>query len=301
MIINYYITILLLLLGLAFLFLPKRQRIGKVILGIGILFLISFETQKSFENYIVAYNAYLYYLPDPHAYHWLKKFLQLFFEPVPIVIYAIGISYIFVLLKKKSIVGRIALACGTILFILFGYSWFGCFIAYPLNNVYPQYKKDKNPVEYVAVLNGPSHKYCFPEGIRLCKNNEHSKLIVSAYNENGKIKSILGEQAKTAGIIREDIIYNVGPTDTYMEIVGISHIVKETPFVLVTDALQMRRAMILSKRLGAKPIPAPIRSADPDNGKIESLKWLPTIDNFNVIRATFHEYLSILWIYFDFF
>ncbi|MCD4667238.1 MAG: YdcF family protein, partial [Sulfurimonas sp.] len=98
--------------------------------------------------------------------------------------------------------------------------------------------------------------------------------------------------AMALGVDKKNIIVNPNPKDTKEEALFTKTIVGDEPFILVTSATHMPRAMMLFKSLGLNPIPAPT------NFYKEEFKGyfkLPDINNFNKSQVAMHEYIGILW------
>ena len=132
------------------------------------------------------------------------------------------------------------------------------------------------------------------EGIKIYKENPGSVLILSGFGWESKKSNAEGmaEVAMSLGVPTNDIIMKKQPRDTREETLFISKIVKDTPFVLVTSAAHMKRAMMLFEKQKTNPIPAPTDYLINSNAK-EILK-LPSAGGFYRADSLIHEYLGIL-------
>ncbi len=63
--------------------------------------------------------------------------------------------------------------------------------------------------------------------------------------------------ARSLGIPADKLLAETRSLDTYGNARGVKPIVKDAPFVLVTSASHLPRAMIIFQTLGMRPIPAP--------------------------------------------
>ena len=103
--------------------------------------------------------------------------------------------------------------------------------------------------------------------------------------------------AKELGVKEENLIVNGLPKDTKEEAVFTKSIVGDEPFILVTSATHMPRAMLLFESLGLNPIPAPtdFYKTDFDTAALKSYFMAPSVDSFYLSTIAMHEYIGILW------
>ncbi len=94
------------------------------------------------------------------------------------------------------------------------------------------------------------------EGVRLAKRLDAARLVVSG---GGRTGSAIGyaELAHDLGVSSDAIVVNDTPLDTGEEAKQSAQLVGAEPFLLVTSANHMPRAVRLLERAGAHPIPAP--------------------------------------------
>ena len=82
--------------------------------------------------------------------------------------------------------------------------------------------------------------------------------------------------------------------DTYGNARGVKPIVKDAPFVLVTSASHLPRAMIIFQTLGMRPVPAPadinIYSRNTWN------RFLPAGEFLEEMQEGVHEYLGLAYL-----
>jgi uncharacterized SAM-binding protein YcdF (DUF218 family) len=69
-------------------------------------------------------------------------------------------------------------------------------------------------------------------------------------------------------------------------------LIGDEPFILVTSATHMPRAMMLFESLGLNPIPAPTNFYKTESN---SFFIAPEVESFNISRIAIHEYIGILW------
>jgi uncharacterized SAM-binding protein YcdF (DUF218 family) len=100
--------------------------------------------------------------------------------------------------------------------------------------------------------------------------------------------------ARTLGVPPEKLVAESQSRDTYGNARGVQAFVKEVPFLLVTSASHMPRAMDIFQKLGMKPIAAP---ADFHFSKHhEYSDFLPSGENLATMEALVHEYLGLAYL-----
>ena len=101
--------------------------------------------------------------------------------------------------------------------------------------------------------------------------------------------------AQSLGVPEEDIITLDKPKDTEEEAAAVKQAIGDTPFLLVTSASHLPRAMIFFQQAGLNPLPAPANQLaidsplNPWERAIPSPAWLMHSD-----RASY-ETLGRVW------
>ena len=134
------------------------------------------------------------------------------------------------------------------------------------------------------------------EGVQLARSLGAGRLIVSGGAPPGRVPVALGYArfAKSAGVPAESIVTLTGSLDTRDEARAVAGLLGATPFILVTSAFHMPRALWLMERAGVHPIPAPVgqRAWGMDRLVIGAL--IPTSYGLNESERALHEYLGLL-------
>ena len=238
---------------------------------------------------------------------FLKKSISYFIEPFGMVLalFVIGLYFLFTKSEGKA---KVFLSFGFIIMFLYSYQPFSNFLVTKLENQYPKFDY-KSDAKYIHVLgNGHSNDLSQPlssrmgrtslmrdiEGIIIHLNTEDSKLIFTGYSGDSDISTaqMNADLAMALNVKRKDIIINDRPKDTQEEAMFMKTILANEPFILVTSATHMPRAMMLFKSLGLHPIPAPTNFY---KGKFEGYFRLPSIEFFHTSQIAMHEYIGILW------
>ena len=178
----------------------------------------------------------------------------------------------------------------------------------PLEMQYSAYKGIPT-AKYVLVLgNGHSSNDNIPipaqtskislmrlsEALRLKVLNPKMKIITSGYGGGDRRSQaqMQKEVAMVLGVKEEDIILCGTSKDTQEEAINVKKMIGEEPFILVTSAAHMPRAMALFKKQGLAPIPAPTDFLA--SGEKNPLHYF-SADALSMSTSAFHEYIGILY------
>jgi uncharacterized SAM-binding protein YcdF (DUF218 family) len=123
-----------------------------------------------------------------------------------------------------------------------------------------------------------------------------SRLVVSGGAPRDGAPSAQGYAALATdlGIPPERIVMLDEPLDTGDEALAVAALLESRPFVLVTSAYHMPRAVELMERAGARPIPAP---TDQQVAVDQSLQWsyfVPQASALQNSEEALHEYVGLL-------
>ncbi|MDQ7047433.1 MAG: ElyC/SanA/YdcF family protein [Sulfurovum sp.] len=135
------------------------------------------------------------------------------------------------------------------------------------------------------------------EGIRLyLQLDRKAKIIVSGYHglhdptEHAVMQKRL---AISLGVHAKDIILHLGTRDTQEEAKAGKKLLGDKPFILVTSASHMTRALKFFTHEGLHPIPAPTNHL----GSIHNLSYTNFFSSSSLrkSRIAFHELIGLVW------
>ncbi len=128
------------------------------------------------------------------------------------------------------------------------------------------------------------------EGLRLLHAIAGSRLLLSggAVFDSVSEARIAHDLASSLGVSDDAMKIEERGRTTAEEADAIRGTVADEPFLLVTSALHMPRAMLLFQSRGMHPIPAPTDYRTP-------LSSAPSAYNVDVADATMHELLGLAW------
>jgi len=222
----------------------------------------------------------------------LKKFISFFLEPFTFGFLILLLAFIFLFFNsyKKA---KIFLFIGLAYFFLVSSSIFSNLLMSPLENKYKNQENiDISKVEYVLLLGGDFDAR-FDEVIKLSKELKDAKIITSGYEGSGIIPEAINARDRliSYGIADNRIIIQEKPKDTIEEAISIKRLLKDKPFILVTSASHMPRAMEIFKQQGLHPIAIPTAFTVKEKSSNSYL----SIGNIKKVSMATHEYLGLVW------
>jgi len=211
--------------------------------------------------------------------NFFKDYVAGFFSPTPLCGFLLIIGVVLLWSRKKEKTGKILVTLGIGLFLLFGFDSITGLFLNQLENKYPGLKVEtindeiRKQIHYVVVLGGgfadnPDHPLTsqvnvfsltrLVEGIRIYRELPGSVLIFTGkgWSKVTEAQS-MKELALKLGVPNTDIQIENESMNTFDHTQYLKSIIGKKPFILVTSALHMPRAMALFKTAGYKPIPAP--------------------------------------------
>ena len=230
----------------------------------------------------------------------LKKFIGGLFIPMSIV-FILGIIGLLFLFFKSYNRAKLFLVLSFLTLFIFSYNPVSNALISSLEYANKSLLEAPKDIKYIAVL-GSGHRSNdnisiisqmdesslarVSEGVSLYHKINGAKLIFSGYSGNDSVPHAFMQKklAIALGVKEEDIITFPNPKDTYEEAVAIKELLGNEPFVLVTSAFHMSRALDTFHLVGLSPIPAPTghkssnvdylkRPSGYDMQKSESAMW----------------------------
>ncbi len=216
----------------------------------------------------------------------LKKILLYFIEPMAIIsiLFMVGLCYSW--FTKKKIFGRLVITVVFILIFLIGFTGITDALLRNLETKYPKDGYKDRVFDFIVVLGGNDLELLdrLVYGIELFKKYPNCKLVVS---------STLRKRFQTVlafGVPNDSMIRISDAFSTTEEANRISEVIEDKPFLLITSAYHMRRAMMVFRHKDLNPIPAPVSYPRP---WINKLAFLQSTNNFSNASVLIHEYLGI--------
>ncbi len=241
---------------------------------------------------------------------FLKKIFSVFFcNFLFLSLILIFVGLFFLSYSRRQRAGRILVGLGAFVILFLSIKDISNLLIKPLENEYPVYQKNYKKIDFVVVLSGGAdEKYGIPmntsgdyatlsrliEGIRVYKLNPGSKILLTGGVTEKPFSEIEKALLEEIGIPKDDIITESRSLDTCDEAANVKKIIGDAPFVLVTSAVHMPRAVKLFQKQGLAPIPAPTDFQGTENRMFLS-GMIPSSGNLSASGRAMHEYIGLLW------
>lgn len=239
---------------------------------------------------------------------FLKKFISSFLLPLPIVLFlfAIGVYFLF---RNSYDRAKITLFIALSILALCSFQPVANAVLKPLEDEHSTLLRTPENIKYIVVL-GNGHntneglsitsqvnmvaQNRLNEGLKHLNLIKDSKLIVSGYKGYDKNSHAFMQQilAMSLGIDKKRILRSDNARDTREEAIYLKKTLEDKPFILVTSASHMKRAMLLFQKQGLNPIAAPT------NHLVHEQKGFSSYfssRNLYKIEVAIHEYLGLIW------
>ncbi len=237
----------------------------------------------------------------------IKKFIGGMVMPMSIV-FLLGVIGLLFLFMKRYNYAKVFLVASFVILFVFSYNPISNALISNLeysNKALVQIPKD---IKYIAVL-GSGHKSDdnisiisqmdesslarVSEGVLLYHKIGNVKLIFSGYSGDDTVPHAFMQKKLSIelGVNEEDIITFANPKDTYEEALAIKELLGNEPFILVTSAFHMSRALDTFHLVGLSPIPAPTGHK---SSNVDYLKR-PSGYDMQKSEAAVWEYLGLLF------
>lgn len=242
----------------------------------------------------------------------LKKVIGGMMLPLPLLLLMMAAGILLLWCSRFQKSGKLLVSLSWLMLLLLSLQPVADRLLGPLEQQYPTWRGGER-VDYVVVLGGgytwdpawaPSSNLInnslprLAEGIRLWRENPGAKLVFTgaAAKTNPVSTAEAGARvAESLGVPREQIIVLDRPKDTEEEAQAVKARIGDAPFLLVTSASHLPRAMVFFQRAGLAPLPAPANQLavksplNPWEKAIPSPLWLMHSDRVG------YETLGRLW------
>jgi uncharacterized SAM-binding protein YcdF (DUF218 family) len=234
-----------------------------------------------------------------------KKIMGALLSPLPICLLA-GLAGVFLLwFTARQHTGKILVSAGIGFIFVFSCESVATVMLRPLEARYSAPEKLPD-VDHIVVLGGgrvvdqrfpaisqlgSASRTRFLEGVRIYHAIEEAGLIFTGKDIAGP----MGRLAVDIGVPEEDIHLLPEAKDTKDEARHVKDIVGEAPFLLVTSASHMYRAVMLFEKQGTQPIPFPTGHLCKDAPGVAAGDFFPDAMVLHKAERAVYEYLGILW------
>jgi uncharacterized SAM-binding protein YcdF (DUF218 family) len=241
-----------------------------------------------------------------------KKIIAPMFFPVTFGLAVILIGVIFLWFSRRQRFGKILVTVGLALLGVLSNSMVADMLLRPLEYRYPPLVTPNPGIRWVVVLGGghtsdPSLPVTsqlssaalnrLAEGIRIHNRLPESKLILTGGCVFDPVPHarLLCDMARSLGVPQEEMILETTAKDTEEEARKVMQLIGNDPFVLVSSASHMPRAVSLFEAMGTQPIPAPVGHRVLDSAGRTPDLFFPSADALKKSQRAIYEYLGIAW------
>jgi uncharacterized SAM-binding protein YcdF (DUF218 family) len=241
----------------------------------------------------------------------LKKLVGFLAEPLSLALLLALFALALAVLRRRRAARWVGVACVVFLYLC-ATPLVGRLLCAPLEHRFPPLHEADVPagLGYILVLGSSYRPHdAVPvtaaldsegltrvvEGVRLHRQLAVPKLILSGGGAGGAAGPAEGYRilARSLGVDDAAIITLTAPLDTTGEAQALVGRIGSEPFILVTSATHMPRAVELMRRAGARPIPAPTAQRVTSES-MQVLAWLPQTSGLAATSSALHEYLGLL-------
>lgn len=244
----------------------------------------------------------------------IKKILSAFLLPLPLGLFFLLIGLFLLWTREAKWVRNLSFVLGFSIIFIFSWRPCGSFLINSLQSQYQPLQTVPNTVTRIVVLGGGTGaNKAYPanvtlaasslsrlvEGIRILKmitpHHPNAELILSGGRVFQSV-AVAGKMRNTAvilGVNPANIILENGSQDTRQEALFLEKTLKKNPFVLVTSAYHMPRAMRLFQKLGFNPIAAPTQFIRCGNNPFT--RYVPNTTSLTCSDIAIHEYLGMCY------
>ncbi len=245
----------------------------------------------------------------------LKKVLSALLYPLPVCLLVLFVGVLLLWRGRRQAWGRGLVTAGLALLLLFSFRPVPELAVRALERQYETFSPAQHPgasVQWVVVLGGgASDDPTLPpnarvssvslarllEAVRILHFYPDARLLLSGGGYFSVIPEAEALQGVTTmlGIDPARVVVEGRSADTGEQAAQIRRIVGEAPFVLVTSAVHLPRAMALFEQQGMHPVPAPAQPLSKRNTQLQPGSFFPSVGNLSKLTAAWHEYLGLLW------
>lgn len=224
---------------------------------------------------------------------WVKKMISFWLMPLSIG-FILGLIGLILLFRNRLHLAKRFILISLIWIPMVSYAPIGNLLLTPLEQQYPRLEQVPDNVRYILLLGGDRKRRAW-EAARLYHMIPQAKIITSGFSRYDPVSDAekAAKLLKESGINPDDILLQSEAKDTHEEALAIQQRIGNQPFLLVTSAYHMPRAMKIFESCDVHPIPAPGDFNDPQEDGVTSIL------NGKQLQKTeraLHEYIGLLWI-----
>ncbi len=240
----------------------------------------------------------------------IKKLLSGIILPLPMV-FILSVISIISMLKQAPKIAITCLSSILIILIICGFTASANYANKILATIYPPLVHAPDNTTTIVVLSGGSNSASTAnpnsnlstitlcrtiEGVRLALDiKKHKKKVLIIMSAAGNTGINMQKTAHMLGIPLQQIQVAAKAKDTLKQAKSLQQQLQHKPFILVTSAVHMRRAMVIFHQLKMQPIAAPTCYTYKMHNSVPILNYLPMAARVTRFNYAWHEYLGLIW------
>lgn len=257
---------------------------------------------------------------------YIKRIIETVFSPMGVTTLLFLGGALLASTKRHSRWGRRFLLTGAVLFLVFTFSPLAEILIRNLESDYPPLLSPpaSTPIRRIVVLSGYGEDHAgipvtsalseqtlcrLSEGTRLYRLLAGSKLLLSGgtlRTEDRPVAAIMADYLKQQGVPDQDILTEEESLTTYENLTQVKKMLGAEPFILVTSACDLRRAMAVARKLGMNAFAAPACIWTLQNWPL-GMSWAewswsileafayPSPARWSYLQWAYHEYAGYIW------
>lgn len=252
------------------------------------------------------------------ALFWFRKIVSPLFFPFPVLLLGLGIGLAFAWFGRRKTPGLLLASACLLVLVVLGYGAVPALLLSPLESRYPPFeasrleRQEANALRWVVVLGGghvpdprlpvTSHlseesTFRLIEAVRIHRLLPQSRLLLcgGAWFASCTEAESMARVAQAMGVDPAKMVLESRSLDTAAQARLIHAAVRSDPFVLVTSASHLPRAMAYFQREGLFPVPAPAGHLVKRRPQEPPRAYFPSAENLSAAERAVYEYLGLLW------
>ncbi|HEV2861270.1 MAG TPA: envelope biogenesis factor ElyC [Pyrinomonadaceae bacterium] len=242
----------------------------------------------------------------------LKKIVGPLLFPLPVCLLLMAAGLVLLWFTRRQRAGKTLVTAGFVLLTLFSYAGVSGRLVRSLERSYTPLVSVPSGVKWVVVLGGgTSSDEALPaaqrvsegsrarlvEGVALWRQIPGARLVLSGgsvYGSGSDAESMTA-LASSLGVAGEGVVLDAESLDTESQARNLKQVVGGDPFILVTSASHMHRSVLMFRKEGMEPIPAPTHFVAQGNRGWSPSDLYPTVGALRSAETAAYEYLGLAW------
>jgi uncharacterized SAM-binding protein YcdF (DUF218 family) len=251
-----------------------------------------------------------------------KQIVSPLFLPVSLCLEFLLLGLVLLWFTRRQRAGKVLVTIAAFILAMFGYGIISDRLLEPIEYRFPPLfqladikaldsGEQRHPRWVVVLAGGHTYDPNLPltcrisreslvrliEGIRLYRQKPGCKLLLSGrgFSASFPEAETLADLARSIGVNPNDLVLEAKSRDTKDQARNLLSVLGSKPFILVTSASHMPRAVAMMRKLGLQPVPAPTGHRTHKREGVLPLESFPNAEGLLKAEMAIHEYLGLVW------